>query len=307
MTEIRLLIIALVAGAALNPPINARAAQYDRNRSPHECWLVEHLQFHESLNLLFDREFVPLRSGLRSIKQLDCCGFPQWKHVSLRARRMLLERYCFSLNVQLVAGPNYYSLAIVIPKEHDFNLSVANKMLVMRSVAFAVMGDISKHRSFNQAVKHSDSFGKGAARLASLPADLQKIEAVGWIPGTARREKATLHLNYLAHMDRSGIRYHQAVSGGRNIIAVSDNHDGGWETGRRKHEYDHNRDPRYLRHSDPISTSFVIEGGRLFENIQGHDFDASCDGVTWFHFLGPHCLGYLPQFVGCGPSRKVNK
>jgi hypothetical protein len=53
--------------------------------------------------------------------------------------------------------------------------------------------------------------------------------------------------------------------------------------------------PKYLRRNDTETVTKLFANPWMID-IDGHDFDASCDGVTWFHLFGDYCIKRCPLF-----------
>jgi hypothetical protein len=143
---------------------------------------------------------------------------------------------------------------------------------------------------------------RGAGRSPTgLSPDSKDIESDVGIPDSAGREKAATDVNNLAAKMFPILGQNKTVGSYSNPVAAPDDHNRRSPQYRRTSHETQNGfgEPFYLRKADPFATVTMIQEGVIAEDVEGHDFDASCDGLTWVHFTGPVCLGHLPSYHGC--------
>ena len=64
------------------------------------------------------------------------------------------------------------------------------------------------------------------------------------------------------------------------------------------------REPKYKREEKLGWRSLWFTDDQIIEDISGIDLDVSCDGVIWFHLLGPRCKRHEQKWCSQAPHQK---
>jgi len=286
------------AHAPLNPLGTIRGDLEDRYWRTNPISLFDDFQFKESL-YCSSRPEIGIPIWIRLNKPLDSILLPANQSSALRSLHRLDIIADFPIP-NIVAFCDSFARSVRYLNKGSFEDYAASRHAHVENkiMEFGIVYHFN-HGWVNQAVKSVDLVHETSWRRGGTEGKVENIEMRSRTQVHPSAHK--VHIAKSVYLAASSIGsvvneiIDPAVSANENPVGRAQDHHGSGKGTTAQQKYPECAYPKYLRRNDTETVTKLLSDPWMFD-LDGHDFDVSCDGVEWFHLLGDYCMKTLPSF-----------